>query len=43
MIKSGYSQGNKKTMGMLLDLNRAFVGYESPLTDEWTRLKNEMK
>jgi hypothetical protein len=43
MIKSGYSLDpqNQKTMGMLLDLNRAFVGFQSPLTEEWERVKNE--
>ena len=45
MIRSGYSQDpqNQKSMGMLLDLNRAFVGYQSPLNQEWERIKNETK
>ena len=42
VIKAGYSQDpkNKKSMGMLNDLNRVFVGYESPLKEEWERIKN---
>lgn len=30
VIKKGYSKGNK-SLGMLNDLNRAFVGYQTPL------------
>jgi hypothetical protein len=42
VIKAGYSQDpkNKKSMGMLYDLNRVFVGFESPLKEEWQRVKN---
>ena len=45
MIKSGYGQDpqNQMSMGMILDLNRAFVGYQSPLNEEWERIKNETK
>ena len=34
IIWMGYSadEDNRKTMGMLFDLQRAFVGYQSPLT-----------
>ena len=43
MIKAGYSldPSNQKTMGMLYDLNRAFVGLQSPLKEEWERFKNK--
>lgn len=35
MIWMGYSadEDNRKTMGMLFDLQRAFVGYQSPLLE----------
>ena len=43
VIKNGYSGDptgkNKKSMGMLLDLNRVFNGYQSPLEDEWIKFK----
>jgi len=37
MVRAGYSYDptgfNKKSMGSLLDINRAFIGYDSPLKD----------
>jgi len=37
MVRAGYSYDptgfNKKSMGSLMDVNRAFVGYVSPLKD----------
>ena len=37
MIRSGYSYDptgfNKKSMGSLMDMNKGYVGYESPLKD----------
>lgn len=44
MIRAGYSYDptgfNRKTMGTLLDVNRAFVGYESPLKEQ---MKDKMR
>ena len=41
MIKAGYSGDptgrNNQTMGMLYDLNRAFLGLESPLNEEFNK------
>lgn len=40
VVRKGYSGDptgkNKKTMGMLLDLDRVFRGYQSPLESEWS-------
>ena len=47
MIKAGYSGDptgrNNQTMGMLYDLNRAFLGLESPLNKEFNKLKKDVK
>jgi len=37
MILKGYSRDelNQESMGMLYDLNRAFIGFSSPMKEQW--------